>query len=319
MRILIGYDGSKPSDVALNALVWAGLPETGTEALVVSVADCTSPHLPMSCYVPADGPVAPDVAGIVAKAHTLAHYVLEDARESANAAAARLRAAFPGWNVRSSAVAGIAQDVLVRTAKDWDADLLCVGSHGRSAIGRLVWGSVAQHVLRDAPCSVRIGHCHSLGRTPARIVVALEASPLADVVVDAVRGRHWPAGSSARIVVALGDDRLSVASILPPSPRHGHDNDYAHAQAIVDRAQQALEAAGLRCEHVLRRAEPSHLVLEEASAYDADCVFLGVTAAHGMLDRYLFGNTAASVAAKAHCSVEVVRPRFAGHEAMRSE
>jgi nucleotide-binding universal stress UspA family protein len=36
------------------------------------------------------------------------------------------------------------------------ADLIVVGTHGRGRVGRLVLGSVSDHVVRHAPCPVLI-------------------------------------------------------------------------------------------------------------------------------------------------------------------
>ena len=49
---------------------------------------------------------------------------------------------------------------IVATAREWQADLLVIGTHGRSGLGRLALGSVAEGVLREAPCpvlTVRLG------------------------------------------------------------------------------------------------------------------------------------------------------------------
>jgi len=43
---------------------------------------------------------------------------------------------------------------IVAEAEEWDADLLVVGTHARGWAGRLMLGSVAEAVLRDAPCNV---------------------------------------------------------------------------------------------------------------------------------------------------------------------
>jgi nucleotide-binding universal stress UspA family protein len=39
-------------------------------------------------------------------------------------------------------------------AKDNNADLIVMGTHGRTGLGRLIMGSVAEAVLREAPCPV---------------------------------------------------------------------------------------------------------------------------------------------------------------------
>lgn len=45
---------------------------------------------------------------------------------------------------------------IVRVAKATEADLIVMGSHGRTGLARLLMGSVAEHVVREAPCAVLI-------------------------------------------------------------------------------------------------------------------------------------------------------------------
>jgi nucleotide-binding universal stress UspA family protein len=52
--------------------------------------------------------------------------------------------------------AGKPVEEIVRTAKDWGADLIVVGSHGRAGVQRALLGSVAEGVMRAAPCAVLV-------------------------------------------------------------------------------------------------------------------------------------------------------------------
>jgi nucleotide-binding universal stress UspA family protein len=45
---------------------------------------------------------------------------------------------------------------IVKAAAEWPADLVVVGSHGRSAISRALLGNVAEAVTRHAPCPVLV-------------------------------------------------------------------------------------------------------------------------------------------------------------------
>lgn len=45
---------------------------------------------------------------------------------------------------------------IVNAAKDWPADLIVIGSHGRGGIKRVLLGSVAEGVMRNAPCPVLV-------------------------------------------------------------------------------------------------------------------------------------------------------------------
>jgi len=43
---------------------------------------------------------------------------------------------------------------IVRYARTHDIDLIVMGTHGRGAVQQLLLGSVAEHVVRQAPCPV---------------------------------------------------------------------------------------------------------------------------------------------------------------------
>lgn len=45
---------------------------------------------------------------------------------------------------------------VVEGAKNWPADLIVIGTHGRGRIEKLLLGSVAESVLRHAPCPVLV-------------------------------------------------------------------------------------------------------------------------------------------------------------------
>jgi nucleotide-binding universal stress UspA family protein len=49
---------------------------------------------------------------------------------------------------------GDARDVINQTAKELGADLIVMGTHGRRGISRALLGSVAETVVRTAPCAV---------------------------------------------------------------------------------------------------------------------------------------------------------------------
>lgn len=51
-----------------------------------------------------------------------------------------------------------AHQAIVRTARNGKFDLIVMGTHGRKGVARLLLGSTAEHVLRDAPCPVLVVH-----------------------------------------------------------------------------------------------------------------------------------------------------------------
>jgi nucleotide-binding universal stress UspA family protein len=68
----------------------------------------------------------------------------------AHAAAALATGTTARWALR----AGVPQYEIVTAAREEKADMLVLGTHGRSGINRLLLGSVAERVVRMAPCPV---------------------------------------------------------------------------------------------------------------------------------------------------------------------
>ena len=59
-----------------------------------------------------------------------------------------------GVRVRGLLLEGTTADAIVRTARSKRADVIVMGTHGRSGLGRLLMGSVAQRVVGTASCPV---------------------------------------------------------------------------------------------------------------------------------------------------------------------
>ena len=60
---------------------------------------------------------------------------------------------------------GDAATEIVRYATDQRADVIVIGTHGRTGVDRLVLGSVAERVMREAPCSVLVVKLAKGGRS----------------------------------------------------------------------------------------------------------------------------------------------------------
>ena len=55
-------------------------------------------------------------------------------------------------------IGGPAADLIVAQAKEWPADLIVMGTHGRRGLRRLAMGSDAEGVIRGAPVPVLLVH-----------------------------------------------------------------------------------------------------------------------------------------------------------------
>lgn len=80
-----------------------------------------------------------------------------------------------GIQAEHSLLTGEAAAVICNVAKSWNADLIIVGSHGRKGLGELLLGSVSNHVMHHAPCSVLVVHGEAAKATaPAPVEVSAQ-------------------------------------------------------------------------------------------------------------------------------------------------
>jgi nucleotide-binding universal stress UspA family protein len=58
--------------------------------------------------------------------------------------------------IKTFLLTGKPANEIIRFAKEHEADLLIVGTQGKSGLGKMILGSVAESVVRNAPCSVLV-------------------------------------------------------------------------------------------------------------------------------------------------------------------
>ena len=138
MKVLLAIDDSKFSQEALR-VVSRQLRPADSEIRVLHVLQ----PLALSPVPQMDARYAPELESQGGEARALVER-----------AAATLHEA--GFQVGTLIEKGDVRLKIIDSAADWKADLIVLGSHGRTGLPRLLLGSVAEFVARNAPCSVQI-------------------------------------------------------------------------------------------------------------------------------------------------------------------
>lgn len=194
-----------------------------------------------------------------------------------------------------------------------DADLLVLGSHGRSGVKRLILGSVAERTLRHAPCPVLLV-------TPA----AGDPSPTAPVrFKQIVCGVDFSKESVAAVKYAIAFGKENDADVTlvhaietPPELME----PYVFPTVDVSEVRAAEEQACLRrleglipddarqfcrVQPLVRSGAADHVLLCVAADRHADLIVTGVRG-RGAVSLAIFGTTTGRVVRAATCPVLVV-------------
>ena len=144
MRILLAVDDSECSTAAVKAVIDQFRP-THTQITVLHADDWPEGMSPSMAF--AEGTAAArSILGLHklrrSNAAALLESIAEQLRRAGFAAAASLRDGDP-------------RHTIVQCAREWRADLIVLGSHGKTGLDRML-GSVSDSVAKHAPCSVEI-------------------------------------------------------------------------------------------------------------------------------------------------------------------
>lgn len=310
MRIVIGYDGSESADAALNDLRRAGLPRE-VEALIVSVSDGLVDPSSSIADIAGRAATSRRVTSAIALVREQAALALEEAKEFAAKARESVVSSFPDWKVRAVGLAGNPSSEMINKADEWKPDLVIVGSEGRSALGRLIIGSVSKKVVTDSHHSVRVTRktLKQSGDLSPKIMIGVDGSPEAEHAVRAVGRRVWPEGTEVRIIaVDDGTSPARISEVLPPAPAMiSNENVSESARLMVEWAENELRAIGLQVSVAVEKGDPERVLIEEARKWDADSIFVGGRKFSGAMERFWLGSVSTGLVTNAHCSVEVVR------------
>src|SRR5689334_16471253 len=269
MKILIGYDGSECADAALDDLTQAGLP-LNAEAHILSVGEVWLPPPPPSTYEIIEQAREAKSQAELQRNFAKGCSAARDALALAERARERVQTNFPNWKVTADSSCGSAAWELVSSADQWKPDLIVVGSHGRTALGRFVLGSVSQRVLTEALCSVRIarGRVEEPG-SPVRIIVGTDGSAASDEALRAVAARKWPPQTEIKVIMV--DDPLApefLGKVIPPLGKmleEDRQQEQAWVEKISKQSLDILRGGGIKVTCVLREGDPKQELCRAAA------------------------------------------------------
>ena len=193
-------------------------------------------------------------------------------------------------------------------AATWNADLIVMTTHGRGGVSRLWMGSIADRCIRSSTAPVLLVRPHEKADAPAptfapaRVVVPLDGSPLAESALPVATAFTRAFGARLVLLHGLGHAGGLDASHLSLNP-HRLEAERADAEGYLAERAAAARAAGVAVEVVIL-SEPS--LAEAIAARGGDEMIVMTTHGKGGLDRAVFGSVADKVVRSATCPVLIV-------------
>jgi nucleotide-binding universal stress UspA family protein len=221
-------------------------------------------------------------------------------------------AGIPASDVTLAAEEGEAGPTILDQAVKLHADLLVMGTHGRSGFDRLLLGSVTEKVLRKAPCPVLTVPPHAPATTVTavrfkKILCPMDFSPSAMQAFGFALDLARQADGSLIVIQA-------IEWLAEEEPRGlAHFNVAEYRQHLVNQAHERLaelitqqERTPREIDHIVVIGRAYREILRVAEEKSADLIVMGAQG-RGGAGLALFGSTTQQVVRAASCPVLTVR------------
>jgi nucleotide-binding universal stress UspA family protein len=241
--------------------------------------------------------------------------IYEDAHSAAQEKMQQLSLKIKGFPHHTYIRHGKVSEVLSEIIREHQIDLLVAGTHGRTGVGKLLMGSVAEEIFRQATCPVfTVGpRVPQLSSSPVRRHDA-ELAPakleFRHILYATDFTPHSLAGASYAFSLAREfRTRLTLLYVIEEYGGHLHDRPGPIDAALRKLEDLTPQEADLRYapEPIVEFGSPADRILQAAAERDADLIVLGVRADHVDASTHLPWATAHKVVARANCPVLTVR------------
>lgn len=219
------------------------------------------------------------------------------------------RAEQEGVEAKAVIEEGDPANVVLNVAKKAKADLIVTGSHGRGGASHLLLGSVAEKVVRSAPCPVLVVKKGKL-RAKGPVLVAIDDSPMARAVAKAAAGVAKNLGVKLVAIHAVRETHIYEDVYGPAIGRQVYREI---ADLGMKRAKQKvagiLRKAGAKVagkDLQVREGRPQDVVVDVAGRVRPCLIVVGTHGRHG-LKRIVLGSVAESIVRQSAAPVLVAR------------
>lgn len=243
--------------------------------------------------------------------------IYEDAHSGAQEKMQQLAKNLRGFPHRTYIRHGHMLECIMDIIREQGIDLLVLGTHGRTGLGRLIMGSAAEELFRSAPCPVlTVGprvpamakvvesrHDHNAPPANIKFHQILYAT---DLKVDAAESAVYAASLARQF-----QTEMALMHVMENfgEDLHKHPGPIDLALGKIEAIARDFEGLRYQPECLVKFGSPAEQILQTANEYQADLIVLGVRPPIGRMATLThFGNSVAhKVVVGATCPVLTVR------------
>jgi nucleotide-binding universal stress UspA family protein len=191
--------------------------------------------------------------------------------------------------------------VIEEWIKTYDVDLLALGTAGRTGLGKLLFGSIAEELVREAACPV-------LATGPA---LSREASTHYRTILyatDFSAASNKAAAYACSIACQYGARLI----LLHVSEDAKHESKRSLMRRLTELIPEEKHLPS-EPEKLIAEGHPAHKILEIAKEHCADLIAIGARGSGFVWGASHFGSTAHEVIVSSPCPVLITRLESANH------
>ena len=197
---------------------------------------------------------------------------------------------------------------ILEYATDHDADLIVIGTHGRTGLDRTLAGSVTERVVRSSSVPVLTVRAadHAAVSEYDRILVPTDGSEYAAAAIDHALSVAQACNASIHVLFVVD---IESNTMVTESSSYAllQDELETIGQEVTGSIGTQIEEIGLNVVTEIHQGFPPGTILEYVADREIDLVVMGTHGRTG-LNRVLLGSTAARVIREAEVPVLSVKP-----------
>lgn len=184
---------------------------------------------------------------------------------------------------------------LLDKANQVNADIIVMATRGRSGVQRAVLGSVAEQIVRKAPCPVLLVHGQPVSATYSRILVPLDGTPLGEAMLPlAAKLARIHHAELILLHVVKPRDLVDIWSVKTDEEKRYIQEATTRAHKYLGAIAGSLSKTGIKIDIICRAGVPEKVIETIARQEQPDLIAMA-THTRGLVGRALFGSVADAI------------------------